>query len=87
MACPNCGAEMLDLFGGNSAAIGAWCPRCGSLAGDKTFTPWLVDRCREFEEAYIDTSHNLLVRTVWQQLGIAESIHILADRGAAGERG
>ena len=54
-----------------------WCPRCGSLKavnealGCDIAVPYLVDRCRRFEDGLIAPG-----LTDWHSLGIQESIHI-----------
>lgn len=76
MACPNCDHTMQCVAPGVF-----WCPRCGTLNNERAFdalaTPWLVERCREFERTELPAMHPWsMAVTEWLRLGINESINV-----------
>lgn len=86
MSCPTCGHTMHGI--GAVPAVGGqpvfWCPRCGTVEDHAdgitdVGVPKLVERCRAFAA---ETRADLLEG--WQRLGVAESIHLPADRRREG---
>lgn len=66
-----------------------WCPRCGSIkpCDNELATPALVERCRklyrefmEHIEAEKDARVAEIFKSLWQWLGIEESINVPEDR-------
>src|SRR5438128_2439399 len=70
MACPTCEHTMQSLSRCVSGTQYLWCPRCGTLVGDKdTYydRPAIVERCRQF--AGCPEPKN------WYRFGIEEAIY------------
>lgn len=78
MSCPTCGGPTRDA----GSPDWQWCEADGTLTcagprfGSVTFTPQLVERCRDLEA----TPAFRVVAEVWRQLGIAEAIHPPGER-------
>lgn len=87
MACSNCDHTMQKLDVPDRRLF--WCPRCGTVKnegtlGDDFWTPALVVRCREFEEALANPATGAVganLRLLWHTEGIDESINPPGQRG------